>query len=156
MVKQGQEPGAQAPKKTRAPKKNCIEQQRRFAQEYALDGNATQAAIRAGYSPRSAHDTGHRLLKVPDVQAIIQEIRKSEAKKYENERDAVMAELRAMAFHYKYDMVKLSALKLLGEKLGMWGGEGDANGTGDGGGAKSGKSAVERLLDDGADRGGGE
>jgi len=36
--------------------------QRAFIQEYLIDFNATQAAIRAGYSPRSAQVTGSRLL----------------------------------------------------------------------------------------------
>jgi phage terminase small subunit len=41
----------------------------RFAQEYAIDHNATQAAIRAGYSARSAHTEGSRLLKNAEVRA---------------------------------------------------------------------------------------
>jgi len=41
--------------------------QARFAFEYALCGNATKAAMAAGYSARSAHDTGSHLLKNPDV-----------------------------------------------------------------------------------------
>jgi len=35
----------------------------RFADEYVIDGNATAAAIRAGYSARSAHVTACRMLK---------------------------------------------------------------------------------------------
>lgn len=42
-------------------KKNARE--RRFIDEYTLDGNATQAAIRAGYSPKTAHVQGCQLLK---------------------------------------------------------------------------------------------
>lgn len=38
------------------------EKQRRFCDEYLTDLNATQAAIRAGYSPRSARQLGHALL----------------------------------------------------------------------------------------------
>ena len=36
--------------------------QEAFVKEYAKNGNATRAAVRAGYSPRSARVTGHRLL----------------------------------------------------------------------------------------------
>src|SRR5213079_1423219 len=36
--------------------------QERFAAEYSKDLNATQAAIRAGYSPRTAQQAGSRLL----------------------------------------------------------------------------------------------
>ncbi|MDP0495695.1 MAG: terminase small subunit [Verrucomicrobiota bacterium JB024] len=46
----------------------------RFAQEYVVDLNATQAAIRAGYSDKSAHVTGARLLKNAKVAARITEL----------------------------------------------------------------------------------
>lgn len=39
-----------------------------FINEYLKCWNATEAAKRAGYSPRSAHSTGSRLLKVDEVQ----------------------------------------------------------------------------------------
>lgn len=51
------------------------EQQERFAIEYANCGNATQAAIKAGYSQFSAEVQGCRLLKNDKVQAKIEEIR---------------------------------------------------------------------------------
>lgn len=41
--------------------------QQRFVDEYALDLNATQAAIRAGYSNAGASVTGHRLLALPKI-----------------------------------------------------------------------------------------
>lgn len=42
--------------------------QQRFVQEYSVDGNATQAAIRAGYSPRSAYNQAYRLMNNDEVQ----------------------------------------------------------------------------------------
>lgn len=42
-----------------------------FCEQYIIDHNATQAAIRAGYSPRSAGTHGSRLLDDPKVQARI-------------------------------------------------------------------------------------
>lgn len=42
-----------------------------FVREYLVDGNATQAAIRAGYSERSAGQTAHRLLEDEQVAAAI-------------------------------------------------------------------------------------
>lgn len=45
------------------------ERQRRFCEEYLIDGNATQAAIRAGYSKRSATVVSTTLMKNPRVQA---------------------------------------------------------------------------------------
>lgn len=45
--------------------------QQRFADEYLLDCNGTQAAIRAGYSPNTANEQGARLLAKPNIKAYI-------------------------------------------------------------------------------------
>lgn len=45
----------------------------RFAAEYLVDLNATQAAIRAGYSEKTARAIGSELLTFPDIQAAIAE-----------------------------------------------------------------------------------
>lgn len=45
----------------------------RFCDEYLVDLNATQAAIRSGYSKKSAYSQGERLLKKADVKAYISE-----------------------------------------------------------------------------------
>jgi len=42
-----------------------------FVEEYLKDFNATQAAIRAGYSERSAHSCGPRLLENADVKVLL-------------------------------------------------------------------------------------
>lgn len=42
-----------------------------FAREYVKDYNTTQAAIRAGYSERSAHFIGHQLLRRDDVKEMV-------------------------------------------------------------------------------------
>ncbi len=47
------------------------EKRMRFADEYLIDLNSTQAAIRAGYSKKSARVQGSKLLTYPDVQARI-------------------------------------------------------------------------------------
>lgn len=47
--------------------------QKRFADEYLIDTNATQAAIRAGYSQKTAYSQGERLLKNVEVQNYIAE-----------------------------------------------------------------------------------
>lgn len=49
------------------------ERQRRFAEEYIVDGNATQAAIRAGYAVVSARTQGSRLIANHAVRASIDE-----------------------------------------------------------------------------------
>ena len=50
------------------------ERQERFCQEYSKLGNATQSAINAGYSERSAKQVGHRLLTNDDVKQRIREL----------------------------------------------------------------------------------
>lgn len=45
--------------------------QQRFVQEYLLDLNATQAAIRAGYNEKTAYSQGQRLLKNVEVKTAI-------------------------------------------------------------------------------------
>jgi hypothetical protein len=49
------------------------DRQTRFVQEYCKDFNATQAAIRAGYSENGAGQTGHALLKNPEIEEAIEE-----------------------------------------------------------------------------------
>ena len=46
----------------------------RFCREYLLDFNATQAAIRAGYSIKTAYSIGQRLLKKPDISKLIENL----------------------------------------------------------------------------------
>ncbi len=53
------------------------DRQIRFVQEYCKDFNATQAAIRAGYSEQTAGSQGHDLLKKPEIAEAIEE-RKAE------------------------------------------------------------------------------
>lgn len=74
----------------------------RFAAEYAKDFNATQAAIRSGYSPgknnRSAEVQGSRLLSDVEVQAMIQSHHKQAALKTGITVERVQQELARIAF----------------------------------------------------------
>jgi phage terminase small subunit len=54
-----------------------------FAHQYCIDFNATQAAIRAGYSEKTAGSQGHDLLKVPEIAALIEERKEQLAAKAE-------------------------------------------------------------------------
>lgn len=60
-----------AVKKKSAPKKKLTAQQLLFAHEYMVDRNATQAAIRAGYSSKTAQFQSSRLLRNVMVKAVI-------------------------------------------------------------------------------------
>lgn len=46
--------------------------QQLFINAYLINGNATQSAIEAGYSARTAHVQGSRLLKHPEVKEVIE------------------------------------------------------------------------------------
>jgi len=48
---------------------------RAFCREFILDLNATQAAIRAGYSKKSAANEGHRLLRNDEIVAFLEALR---------------------------------------------------------------------------------
>ena len=58
--------------------------QKKFADEYLVDTNATQAAIRAGYSKNTAYSQGQRLLKDVEVQQYI----KTKAEELHNDKIA--------------------------------------------------------------------
>lgn len=47
--------------------------QKKFCDEYLINCNATQAAIRAGYSPKTAYSIGEENLKKPELKAYIDE-----------------------------------------------------------------------------------
>lgn len=57
--------------KSRPGKNGLTDKQKRFCDEYLCDMNATQAAIRAGYSKRTAYRTGCDNLKKPQIRAYI-------------------------------------------------------------------------------------
>lgn len=66
------------------------DKQNAFCREYVVDFNATQAAIRAGYSPKTAGSIGHDLLKKAEIQAQVQELRAASAKRLDIEADDVL------------------------------------------------------------------
>lgn len=72
--------------------------QKRFAEEYLIDLNATQAAIRAGYSsnPRSAEVHGHNLLRNAKVQAEITEQQNNRSKRTGITQDLVLTDIEAI------------------------------------------------------------
>ena len=72
--------------------------QERFVDEYLLDLNGKQAAIRAGYSERTAEVQASRLLSNVKVQAQIQKRRQERVERTEITQDMVLYELATIAF----------------------------------------------------------
>lgn len=69
-----------------------------FVKEYLIDLNATQAAIRAGYSKKTAGKIGNENLTKPEIQAEIEKCMKAREKRTEVTQDRVVQELAAIAF----------------------------------------------------------
>jgi phage terminase small subunit len=81
----------------------------RFAREYVIDLNGEQAAIRAGYAPKSAKVTASRLLTKATVKAIIAELAKQQADKLDLKAEKVLRELSLIGFSNMMDYLKTNA-----------------------------------------------
>ena len=73
--------------------------QEMFIKEYLIDLNATQAAIRAGYSEKTASQQGERLLRNVQVSAAIQEAMNKRSNKLEITAERVLQEIAKLAFY---------------------------------------------------------
>lgn len=72
--------------------------QERFIEEYLIDLNATQAAIRAGYSPDTAQQTGSENLSKPVIRAQIDRAMAERSKRTGVNAERVIQELAKIAF----------------------------------------------------------
>ena len=72
--------------------------QARFVEEYLVDLNATQAAIRAGYSENTSYSIGQRLLKHVEIQKAITAAREKQQQRTEITADRVLEEYAKIAF----------------------------------------------------------
>lgn len=79
--------------------------QKRFVEEYLIDLNATQAAIRAGYSPDTAKSIGSENLTKPDIQARIAKAMAERSKRTGVNADRVVTELAKIAFVNASDVI---------------------------------------------------
>ena len=73
---------------------NLTPKQQRFVEEYLIDLNATQAAIRAGYSERTAKSIGQENLTKPDIQKAIQEAQNKLTERTEITQDYVLTNIK--------------------------------------------------------------
>lgn len=86
-------------------KSQLSEQRRRFVDEYLIDLNGTQAAIRAGYSAKTAQEQSSRLLSNVMVQQAIAERMAERSKRTGINQDRVVLELAKLAFVKMTDIV---------------------------------------------------
>lgn len=78
--------------------KKLTPKQARFVEEYLVDLNATQAAIRAGYSEKTAYSIGQENLTKPEVAAAICEAQDARSKRTEITADRVLKEYAKLGF----------------------------------------------------------
>lgn len=71
--------------------------QERFVSEYLILGNATQAAIKAGYSPKNAEQSGHQLLTNIEVAKAVEAGRKQALERSELTRERIILEIKRVA-----------------------------------------------------------
>jgi phage terminase small subunit len=79
--------------------------QDQFVREFLLDLNATQAAIRAGYSRRSAQEQGSQMLAHPEIKAAVEAAMAKRSAKTEIDAERVLEEIAAMAFYDPADLI---------------------------------------------------
>ena len=82
--------------------------QQAFCREYLVDFNATQAAIRAGYSERSARSIGNENLTKPDIQKYLVALQKPVLEQFEVTQERVIQEIISLAFSNIFDFLENS------------------------------------------------
>ena len=92
-----------------------------FVREYMIDLNATQAAIRAGYSEKTANRIGAENLSKPVIQEAIQQRHKAAEEKCAVTVEWILSEIAKIAQDEEVRTAdRLKALELLGKHLGLW------------------------------------
>ncbi len=93
-----------------------------FAEEYLKDLNATQAAIRAGYSEKTAAVIGCENLVKPNIAERVRILVEDRSKKIGLDADEILAEIKRLALEDDSVPVhtKLRALEIAGKHLGLW------------------------------------
>ena len=86
--------------------------QARFCEEYLVDLNATQAAIRAGYSVESAGSIGSENLTKPEIRARIETAMAERSKRTGINADRVLRELGRIAFVNPKDVLDLQTAEV--------------------------------------------
>lgn len=105
------------------------QRQEMFCREYLVDLNGTQAAIRAGYSPKTANEQATRLLANVSVRSHVQKLMGDRVERVARSADDVLRDLHKikevnMRETDDGEMVNsaaaLKALELEGRHIGMW------------------------------------
>ena len=105
--------------------KGLTDKQKIFVYEYLIDFNATQAAIRAGYSKDTAGAIGAENLKKPQIKQFLEKYQNDRSEKCGVKFDMIIEELRKIGFaNIDTDSVrptdKIKALETMSRLLGFF------------------------------------
>jgi phage terminase small subunit len=128
--------------------------QEQFCREYLVDLNATQAAIRAGYSPKTARSQGQRLLTNVDVQEFVQAAKTERADKVSVTAADVLKgviEVTMLAREEGDLKTALKGYELQGKHIGMWTEKVQQEVSGPNGGAVQGELTIKLVRPGHAD-----
>lgn len=89
--------------------------QKRFVEEYLVDLNATQAAIRAGYSPGAAQQTGSENLSKPVIKNAIDKAIAERSRRTGINQDRVIQEIAKLAFLNPVDVIDMDEATVKGK-----------------------------------------
>ena len=95
------------------------DKQRKFCDEYLIDLNATQAAIRAGYTEKYANTNASKLLQNTTISQYIGERQKELSRKTEITQERVIRELALIAFSNTADYAHVVEKKMKAEVGGI-------------------------------------
>lgn len=86
--------------------------QQRFIEEYLIDLNAAQAAIRAGYSPHTASEQGAQLLGNLNIKAAVDKAIAERSRRTGVNADRIIRELARIAFAKIDDVIDLDTIRI--------------------------------------------
>ena len=89
--------------------------QKQFVEEYLIDLNATQAAIRAGYSPDTAQQMGSENLSKPVIKNAIDKAMADRSRRTGINQDRVIREIAKLAFLNSVDVINMDEATVKGE-----------------------------------------
>ena len=108
-------------KRDKESRPKLTEKQKRFCQEYLVGLNATQAAIRAGYSKKTANEQGSQNLAKLSIQGYIQKLIAKRAERTQIDADYVIESIREIVeAPGTKESDQLRGLELLGKHLAMF------------------------------------
>lgn len=103
--------------------KKLTQKQSAFIREYMIDRNATQAAIRAGYSAKTSYSIGEENLRKPEIKEVLDKALSDMAEKTETEAEWIRRRLKEEATDFSEfasHSARIRAIELIGKINGIF------------------------------------